>query len=83
MGRDTLYTYDVLRLWADDLWRLQFKSVCNKQLASVQPAVHPPMSLMKRYSKCWKLVHDRSPGRNTLVAQHNLGSMYYGGTRRQ
>jgi len=31
------------------------------------------------FKRCWKLVHDRSPGRHTPVAQNNLGVMYDNG----
>eukprot|EP00729_Bicosta_minor_P033020 gene33020-biopygen23682 len=30
----------------------------------------------ENYKRCWKLVHDRSPGRHTPVAQYNLGCLY-------
>eukprot|EP00729_Bicosta_minor_P012138 gene12138-biopygen30069 len=30
----------------------------------------------ENFTRYWKLVHDRSPGRHTLVAQHNLANMY-------
>ena len=30
----------------------------------------------KEFKRWWKLVHDRSPGRHTPVAQNNLGYMY-------
>eukprot|EP00729_Bicosta_minor_P021129 gene21129-biopygen25357 len=33
----------------------------------------------ENYKRYWKLVHDRSPGRHTSVAQNNLGFMYYTG----
>eukprot|EP00729_Bicosta_minor_P019656 gene19656-biopygen1572 len=33
----------------------------------------------ENFTRCWKLVHDRSTGRHTPVAQYNLGSMYYRG----
>eukprot|EP00729_Bicosta_minor_P032753 gene32753-biopygen11635 len=33
----------------------------------------------ENFKRCWKLVHDRSPGRHTPVAQLNLGNMYRNG----
>eukprot|EP00729_Bicosta_minor_P008025 gene8025-biopygen19938 len=33
----------------------------------------------ENYKRCWKLVHDRSPGRHTPVAQYSLGYMYDNG----
>eukprot|EP00729_Bicosta_minor_P032465 gene32465-biopygen20867 len=33
----------------------------------------------KDFKQCWKLVHDRSPGRHTPVAQNILGDMYESG----
>eukprot|EP00729_Bicosta_minor_P032625 gene32625-biopygen27452 len=30
----------------------------------------------KAFKRCWKLEHDRSPGRHTPVAQYNLGCLY-------
>eukprot|EP00729_Bicosta_minor_P032685 gene32685-biopygen26488 len=33
----------------------------------------------ENFTRYWKLVHDRSPGRHTLVAQCNLGIMYRNG----
>jgi len=31
------------------------------------------------FKRCWKLVHDRSPGRHTPAAQNKLGAMYQDG----
>eukprot|EP00729_Bicosta_minor_P001968 gene1968-biopygen6026 len=33
----------------------------------------------EEFKRLWKLVHDRSPGRHTPVAQNNLGAAYYNG----
>ena len=33
----------------------------------------------EKFKRLWKLVHDRSPGRHTPVAQNSLGTMYYNG----
>jgi TPR repeat protein len=33
----------------------------------------------ENFKRLWKLVHDRSPGRHTPVAQYNLGTMYHEG----
>eukprot|EP00729_Bicosta_minor_P016506 gene16506-biopygen27205 len=33
----------------------------------------------EHFKRCWKLVHDRSPGSHTPVAQCNLGAAYYNG----
>ena len=30
----------------------------------------------ENFKRCWKLEHDRSPGRHTPAAQYNLGTMY-------
>lgn len=35
---------------------------------------HPPRT--EAFRQCWKLVHDRSPGRHTPLAQNQLGFMY-------
>eukprot|EP00729_Bicosta_minor_P022564 gene22564-biopygen27388 len=35
---------------------------------------HPPRA--EAFRQCWKLVHDRSPGRHTPLAQNQLGFMY-------
>ena len=33
----------------------------------------------EKFERCWKLEHDRSPGRHTPIAQCALGNMYYDG----
>eukprot|EP00729_Bicosta_minor_P021070 gene21070-biopygen17353 len=33
----------------------------------------------EQFKRCWKLVHDRSPGRHTPASQYNLGYMYANG----
>ena len=33
----------------------------------------------ENFKRCWKLEHDRSPGRHTPAAQCTLGAMYYSG----
>eukprot|EP00729_Bicosta_minor_P018019 gene18019-biopygen22193 len=45
------------------------------------PTCRAPFSVSEEedYKRCWKLVHDRSPGRHTPVAQYNLGIMYENG----
>eukprot|EP00729_Bicosta_minor_P020177 gene20177-biopygen10446 len=45
------------------------------------PTCRAPFSVSdeEKFKRLWKLVHDRSPGRHTTVAQSNLGIMYYTG----
>eukprot|EP00729_Bicosta_minor_P032595 gene32595-biopygen17417 len=45
------------------------------------PTCRAPFSFSdeERFTRCWKLVHDRSPGRHTLAAQYSLGAMYANG----
>eukprot|EP00729_Bicosta_minor_P032533 gene32533-biopygen630 len=42
------------------------------------PTCRAPFSVSheEKLKRCWKLVHDRTPGRHTPVAQYNLGCMY-------
>ena len=45
------------------------------------PTCRAPLvvSYEEDFKRTWKLVHDRSPGRHTPVAQNTLGTMYKGG----
>eukprot|EP00729_Bicosta_minor_P022301 gene22301-biopygen21355 len=45
------------------------------------PTCRAPISVLdeENFKRCWKLVHDRSPGRHTPAAQNNLGGMYENG----
>eukprot|EP00729_Bicosta_minor_P022491 gene22491-biopygen729 len=45
------------------------------------PTCRAPFTVSEEedYKRCWKLVHDRSPGRHTPAAQCNLGIMYANG----
>eukprot|EP00729_Bicosta_minor_P031830 gene31830-biopygen10791 len=42
------------------------------------PTCRAPITVSNEetFKRCWKLVHDRSPGRHTPVAQNILGDMY-------
>ena len=42
------------------------------------PTCRAPFSV-EDFKRCWKLVHDRSPGQHTPAAQCNLGYMYRNG----
>eukprot|EP00729_Bicosta_minor_P032467 gene32467-biopygen20869 len=45
------------------------------------PTCRAPINVSEEehFTRCWKLVHDRSPGRHTPGAQLNLGNMYDNG----
>eukprot|EP00729_Bicosta_minor_P022703 gene22703-biopygen29461 len=45
------------------------------------PTCRAPINVSdeKSFTRCWKLVHDRSPGRHTPAAQSSLGRMYFNG----
>lgn len=59
-----------------------FCGACNKvslvgsllSCPCCRASFHPPKT--QAFRQCWKLVHDRSPGRHTPLAQNQLGFMY-------
>eukprot|EP00729_Bicosta_minor_P032518 gene32518-biopygen16266 len=46
------------------------------------PTCRAPFSVSdeENFERCWKLEHDRSPGRHTPAVQYTLGNMYFKGT---
>lgn len=49
------------------------------QLATCPTCRAPRIPLRGQFTQCWKLVHDRLPGRHTPGAQNALGGMYRAG----